>query len=75
MTTTQTQQPRAYTVAAAARILNVSNTQVRRWIEDGTLREDTSIAGKGRYATGASVRRLKAERQVASHETADSLAD
>lgn len=52
-----------YTASAAATYLGVSPTMVYRWLSDGTLEEDFSVSGAGRYATAASVKALKAARE------------
>jgi len=54
---------RGYTVAAAARELDVSYQQVYRWLRDGTL-ELLPIKGHARLATTASVLNLKRDRAV-----------
>jgi transposase-like protein len=52
-----------YTVAAAARELDVSYQQVYRWLRDGTL-ELLPVNGHARLATTASVLDLKRDRAV-----------
>jgi excisionase family DNA binding protein len=53
-----------YTASEAARELGVTPPTIRRWVDDGSLDEDTTIRGRGVYVTGESVRALKAKRDA-----------
>lgn len=59
----------AYTMAQAARFLEVTPTQVTRLIEEGRLVETGLVAGTGRYLTAESVEAYRKE-QLARREEA-----
>ena len=54
-----------YTVAEAMKELGVSDQQIYRWLDEGTLAE-LSVKGRARIVDAASVFELKRKRELAA---------